>query len=71
MENFEKTFEAMVQHFFNINLFGPSGCGKTFLLNKVLTEKNRYNFFVIRFILYLITRNNTCSLSFLYDHISS
>ena len=49
MENFEKTFEAMVQHFFNINLYGPSGCGKTFLLNKVLTEKNRYNFFVIRF----------------------
>ena len=28
MENFEKTFEAMIGQFFNINLYGPSGCGK-------------------------------------------
>ena len=38
MENFEKTFEAMIEQSFNINLYGPSGCGKTFLLNKVFNE---------------------------------
>lgn len=49
MENFQKTFEAMVGQFFNINLYGPSGCGKTYLLNRVFNDKNRYNFFYIKF----------------------
>ena len=49
MENFEKTFEAMIEQSFNINLYGPSGCGKTFLLNKVFNEIKGYNIFPIKF----------------------
>ena len=48
MTNFQKTFEAMVEQFFNINLYGPSGCGKTYLLNKVFNDKNRYKYFYIK-----------------------
>ena len=48
MPNFLKTFEAMVEQFFNINLYGPSGCGKSYLLNRVFNEKNRYNYFYIK-----------------------
>ena len=49
LENFEKTFEAMVAQSFNINLYGPSGCGKTYLLNKVFNDQNKYTCFYIKF----------------------
>ena len=49
MENFEKTFEAMIGQFFNINLYGPSGCGKTYLLNKVVNDSFKYSYLYIKF----------------------